>query len=252
MMALAPAYRMALELPPARQPLPVLKVLYRNTNRIQEYGGRAKEVLHPVEPGKLPEGRSAGDTMRDAVRSKDIAEAGRGFAALSRGAPAGAYDALLHAVQDATDVHRIVLPYRAWDLLDVIGEEHAHTLLRQSVHYCVKSELRAQPDRYIRSRSLLPKLLEQHKLLGRSPGARQGDDAWVERMSQLIFKAAPDEAAEVAAAALAEGMAPTAVGEAIALAANQLVLRDHGRREQELQPESRWGACTATRSGSRL
>jgi len=37
MMALAPAYHMALELPEARRPLPVLKVLYRNTHRIQEY-----------------------------------------------------------------------------------------------------------------------------------------------------------------------------------------------------------------------
>src|SRR6058998_2169742 len=52
MMALAPAYHMARELPPERQPLPVFKVLYRNTNRIQEHGGRASEVLHPVGPGE--------------------------------------------------------------------------------------------------------------------------------------------------------------------------------------------------------
>jgi hypothetical protein len=39
-MALAPAYRMAKELPLNQQPLPVLKVLYRNANRIQEFGGR--------------------------------------------------------------------------------------------------------------------------------------------------------------------------------------------------------------------
>ena len=35
MMALAPALHMAQELPPEWQPLPVFKVLYRNTNRIQ-------------------------------------------------------------------------------------------------------------------------------------------------------------------------------------------------------------------------
>ena len=34
-MALGPAYEMAQELPEALRPLPVLKVLYRNTNRIQ-------------------------------------------------------------------------------------------------------------------------------------------------------------------------------------------------------------------------
>ena len=49
MMALAPALHMAGELPAAMQPLPVFKVLYRNTNRIQEKGGRKEEVLHPVK-----------------------------------------------------------------------------------------------------------------------------------------------------------------------------------------------------------
>jgi hypothetical protein len=39
MMALAPALHMAQELPTELQPLPVFKVLYRNTNRIQERGG---------------------------------------------------------------------------------------------------------------------------------------------------------------------------------------------------------------------
>jgi hypothetical protein len=52
-------------------------------------------------------------------------------------------------------------------------------------------------------------------------------------MSQTIFKSTPEQAAEAAAAALAEGMSPAALGEAISLAANQLVLRDMGRRPQE-------------------
>jgi len=47
-------------------------------------------------------------------------------------------------------------------------------------------------------------------------------------MSQLMFRATPEVAADAAAAALAEGMAPEHVGEAIALASNQLLLRDHG------------------------
>src|SRR5436309_5562313 len=57
MMALAPAYDMAREFPSDRQALPVLKVLYRNTNRIQEFGGRSNEVLHAIAPGSLPDGR---------------------------------------------------------------------------------------------------------------------------------------------------------------------------------------------------
>src|SRR5713226_8428963 len=43
MMALHPAYMMARELPKERQALPVLKVLYRNANRMQETGGRQNE-----------------------------------------------------------------------------------------------------------------------------------------------------------------------------------------------------------------
>src|SRR5258706_10513240 len=40
MMAPAPAFHMSQELPKETQALPVFKVLYRNTNRIQEHGGR--------------------------------------------------------------------------------------------------------------------------------------------------------------------------------------------------------------------
>jgi hypothetical protein len=39
LMALAPAYEMSRELPEPRRALPVLKVLYRNSTRIQEQGG---------------------------------------------------------------------------------------------------------------------------------------------------------------------------------------------------------------------
>ena len=44
------------------------------------------------------------------------------------------------AVHDHTEVHRVVLPYRAWEMLELVGKEQAHTLLRQSVRYCVKAE----------------------------------------------------------------------------------------------------------------
>src|SRR5579872_6807195 len=48
-MALVPAFHMAGELPKDKQALPVLKVLHRNTNRMQAVGGRKKEVLHAIE-----------------------------------------------------------------------------------------------------------------------------------------------------------------------------------------------------------
>jgi len=233
MMALAPSLHMARELPDALQALPVFKVLYRNTNRIQEKGGRIEEVLHPVKPATLPEGRPGGELLREAVRRKDVNEAESAFAALARLGPDDALNHLLYAVQDNTEVHRVVLPYRAWDLLDLIGKEQAHTLLRQSVRYCVKAESWPGSAKWDEPRTLLPTLLERHKLLDRTPGDRKAEDNWVDEFSQTIFKSTPEQAAEAAAAALAEGISPIAVGEAISLAANQLILRDMGRTPRD-------------------
>jgi hypothetical protein len=230
MMALAPAFHMAQELPTELQPLPVFKVLYRNTNRIQEHGGRKDEVLHPVKPAAPP---SSGELLRQAVRSKNVDAAEQTFARIALGTPAEALNELLFAVQDNTEVHRVVLPYRAWDLLGLSGKEQAHTLLRQSVRYCVKAESWARNPDSEDSRALLPKLLEQYQLLGRAPGDRKADDAWVDQMSQTIFKSSPAQAAEAVAAALADGMAPEALGESLTLAANQLILRDIGRTPRD-------------------
>src|SRR5216110_1666061 len=236
MMALAPALHMAHELPAELQPLPVLKVLYRNTNRIQERGGRKEEALHPVKPAMLSEGRASGEVLREAVRNRKVDAAERTLAALAQHSADEAFNGLLFAVQDNTEVHRVVLPYRAWDLLGLIGKEQAHTLLRQSVRYCVKAESWPRNSTRDEPRTLLPKMLEEHKLLGRSPGDRKAEDNWVEQMSQTIFKSTPEQAAEAAATVLAEGMSPSDVGEAITLAANQLVLRDMGRAPKDEVP----------------
>jgi len=229
MMALSPALHMALELPSEQQALPIFKVLYLNTNRIQEHGGRNGEVLRSVKPATLEDTRDAGELLRGQVRKKDLAAAERTLAALAKSSADEAFNDLLFAVQDDTEVHRVVMPYRAWDLLGLVGMEQAHTLLRQSVHYCVKAESWPRNYRPDEPRTLLPTLLDQHTLLGRSPGNREPEAAWIDQLSQTIFKLTPPQAAEAAAAALEEGFAPEAIGEAITLAANQLVLRDFGR-----------------------
>jgi hypothetical protein len=232
-MALAPAYEMARELPKERQPLPVFKVLYRNTNRIQEQGGRQKEVLHGVAPEPLPKDRSGGELLQDATRRAAMDEAERTFAALAKGPVGEAFNHLQFSIQDEVDVHRVVLAWRAWATLDLTGPEQAHTLLRQSVRYCVDAEQyylqqkRPKPE----VRQVLPKLLDQYHLLSKPLGDRKADDAWVEQLCQTIVTGSRDRAADAAAAALAEGIAPEAVGEAISLAANQLVLRDPGRQQ---------------------
>jgi hypothetical protein len=232
LMALAPALHMAGELSGPLQPLPVFKVLYRNTNRIQDRGGRKEEVLHPVKPLANLETRLGPEDLRTAIRRHDVDAAEQTFATMAQLSAEDAFNHLLYSVQDYTEVHRVVLPYRAWSLLDVTGRQHAHTLLRQSVRYCVRNEPKGG-NWGDESRSLLPKLLEQYHLLEKAPGTRAADDAWLEKMLETLLKSTPAQAAEAAAAALAEGIAPDQIGEAISLTANQLVLRDHGRTPRE-------------------
>jgi hypothetical protein len=229
LMALAPAWHMAREMPKDKQALPVLKVLFRNTTRIQEKGGRKDEVLRSTpQPVAVTE---AGTQLREAVRAKKLADAEAVLSVAASDSAQKALDAMLVEVEDATEVHRVVLPYRAWELLPIVGKEYAFTMLRQSVHYCVQAESDNYVKRSAGVRALLPKLLEQHKLLetAKPRERRKVDDAWVEKMSVTLFKSKPDDAAGAVAEALADGIDPEAIGEAIALATNQLVLRDEGR-----------------------
>jgi hypothetical protein len=243
MMALSPAYYMAKEMPKEKQALPIFKVLYRNSNRIQEKGGRKDEVLHTMKGNPAEARKISAETLREAVHRKDMAAAEQDFAALGQDSADAALNALLPTVEEATEVHRVVMVARSWDLLELVGKDQAQTLLRQSVHYCVKND----SDRYMEScggaRKILPKLLDQYKLPGKERGKKAAEDAWVERLSQTIFKSTAEQAAEAAAAALAEGFDPDAIGGAISLAANQLVLRDNGRPKDQAQPNKPVGSC---------
>jgi len=71
--------------------------------------------------------------------------------------------------------------------------------------------------------------------VSKKPGNRKADDAWIEKMCQAIYADNREQAADAVAAALADGIAPADVGEAISLAANRLVLRDPGRTRAEEQ-----------------
>ncbi len=234
-MALAPAFEMAKELPGPRQALPVLKVLYRNAQAIQRTGGRQNEALKPVAPRSLPEGRSGSELLREAIQNRDLAAADAIFAALARRTPEDAYNDLQPIVEeaifpDADGIHCAVLAWRAWATLDLTGKEHAQTLLRQSVHFCMDRERRTDNGLEPSIRTLLPRLLDRHKLIGRTPGTRPAEDAWVDKLAQTITAGNHEQAAVAVAAALAEGFAPGAVGEAISLAANRLLLCDAGRQ----------------------
>ena len=226
-MALGPALKMAGAMPNKLQALPVFKVLFRNTNRIQEKGGRSAEALHRVEEKGSEKAASAQDLLK-MVKSQKVGGTEKMFDSMVRRDVGAAFDALLHSVQEDTEVHRTVLPYRAWELIDVVGKEYASVLLRQSLRYCLRAEKRRRPE-WEEHGKVLTALLDEHKLLGREPGNKRAEDEFIQVLSEAIFAGTPREAASAAASALGEGFTPSEVGEAISLAANQLVLRDHGR-----------------------
>lgn len=228
-MALAPAYEMSRELPESTRALPVLKVLYRNATHIQAKGGRKSEALHPVHATPLPAGQAAGEAIRDACRKDDRAAAEGMFATVAKGSVAEAFDQLQDTVHDDVNVHRTVLAWRAWKLLDFTGPEHAHTLLRQSVLFCCRE--RSRPDHQVQT--TLTKMLDQHKLMGKKLGTRAADDAWIENLAKVIYGQSRERAADAVASAIAEGFAADAIAEAMALAANQLVLHDPGRTKPD-------------------
>jgi hypothetical protein len=218
-MALAPAFQMAKELPERLRPLPVLKVLYRNTQFIQGVGGRKAEKLVPVRPADLPADVRADELLRDTNRRGDKERSEAIFAAIARKPGAAPLDDLLLRVEDRGDVHTTVLVWRAWETLEFTGPEHSHTLLRQSVRHCITE------DAGLASAQSVPKLVQQYRLADRKPGTRRAEDGWIEGMIETILTSRPERALDSVAAALAEGIAPEDVGETIALSANQLVLR---------------------------
>ncbi len=222
MMALTPAYEMAAELPEAEKPLPVLKVLYRNSGRIQGFRRKKPETLRAVEPAELPAGSNAAELLHAAIRVQDIGRAERILGTLTGRSAAEAFDALQATVRDKLNVHGVALAHRAWEIVDLIGEEHAHTLLRQTVHF----NRRGGFD------SGLQKVLGQQleALEGSQSPGREVDDTWVAEMSRTIYESSRADAARAVGRALAEGISPETVGEAISLAANEIILRQTSNR----------------------
>lgn len=232
-MALLPAYEMSKETPANRKALPVLKVLYRSTNQIQAKGGRANEVLHPIEPAPVAGSGDRRNALREAMRSGDVNRAEGIFAGTAENSPLQAYNDLQALVQDDADVHRVVLAYRAWDMLGLTGKQHAHTTLRQSVRYCVSVEksriARNYPEPGIRA--VLPKALERYRSGTKSRRSKEADDAWVRNFCNTLLASTPAQAAYAVAESLAEGFSPSVIGEALSLAATQQTLRDPGREQ---------------------
>ena len=230
-MALIPALQISEELPEKLKPLPVLKVLYRNSSRIQQFGP-TKKTLKPIE-GKADQPVSVdrfGPELRQLVRQADMEQAEQLFATLHQNDSSLAFDTMLYTIADEVDVHRFVLAYRGMGLIDIAGADHSHTLLRQCVRHCVDFEQRrkAKGRKASPIREHIPKLLDEYKLVGKSLGDREPDDEWMKKFSESIYDSSKFEASRVVADAMSEGISPKSICQAISIACNQLTLRQGG------------------------
>lgn len=225
-MAMLPALGMSGLLADKRQPLPVLKVLYRNAQQIQSVGGASKATLEAIHAAEHASQGDVGTMIRDACRKLDVNRGEKLLAGVG-GSPLDAFNALQPAIQDDVNVHRFVFAHRTYGLVGLLGEEYSYSILRQCVRLCADHERdyieRQRPAPAIRE--LVPKLLDQYNLAGKKIGKRDPGDAAVDELSVTIYNNPRDGAAEAVAAALADGIDPEAIGEAISLASNLYVLR---------------------------
>lgn len=240
-MAMLPALQMSTQVEKDRAPLPVLKVLYRNAQQIQSVGGASTAVLQAHHEAEHKAEGDLSQQVRDACRKVDV-ERGEKLLAGVADSPLEMFNALQPAVQDDLNVHRYVFAHRTYGLIGLLGKEHAFSLLRQCVRFCANHEenhiKRNHPASPIRA--LVPKLLDQYKLAGMRPGKRDPGDVEVDKLAQTIYFGPRDRAAEAAAAALADGISPEVVGEAISLASNMYVLRqdEKGKRNWRTHGDS--------------
>jgi hypothetical protein len=226
-MAMLPALHMTDLLPTERRALPVLKVLYRNTQQCQQHGGASVKTLMAIHAAEHAAEGDLGIQIRDAARRGDMEGGEKLFSTVADAPMEEMFNILQPVMQDDINVHRFVFAHRTYGLAQMLGKEHAYNILRQCVRFCVDHEQNRLERNYPEDpiRTLMPKLLDQYKLAGMRPGKRDPGDAWVDETSLAIYNGPRDRAAEIAAAALAEGIDPEVVGEAISLASNLLVLR---------------------------
>lgn len=240
-MALAPAAQMARTLPTERAALPLLKVLYRNAHYTQDVGGPTRQTLTSL-PTQPPDPATA-EAVRAAVNRGDVATAEAVLAELARRSPEDALNAVLLGVEDNHEVHSVVLPWRAWAMLDYLGKEQSLTLLRQSIRKCAqqsRQQAANHADYQTQARARVPRLLEKFRLTGQPAGKRPAEDGWARQFCEGLLGASADAAGEMVAQALAEGFLPEQVGEAISLAGSELVLR----QVADYQGSSRLGRRT--------
>jgi len=231
LMAMMPSYEMAAQTPAPYGSLPVLKVIHRDARFLEDSGAASRDVLEPLGP--LEEGEGQGGLV-ERRRARDVAGAERSLAALQQSSAAQAYEALQTVVRDDMNVHRVVLSWRAHDLLKLAGGDQTVTMLRQSVRFCIdEDERRAnQGNPANEFTKLLPELMEEYRLRGHPTGTRAADEALIEDLAKSFYAMDRVAAARAVAGALTRGFDPEDVGAAISLAATRLLLNDPGQTRE--------------------
>src|SRR5262249_13014856 len=143
---------------------------YRTSTHIHGARCAGEDHLTRVEPVKLDDRAPPCEQLLEATRARKIDQAEQIFAALP-GTPDQTYDDVQLLIQDDLNVHRVVLAWRAWEVLDFIGKDHARDMLRQTVRFC--SDPRHTNPGVHPIRTVLPRLLDAHKLLAAKPGAKK-------------------------------------------------------------------------------
>jgi hypothetical protein len=230
-MAMLPALGLSELLVAERRALPVLKVLYRNSTQIQNLGGASHKTLQAQHDAEHATG-DIGIEIRDACRVADVKKGEALFASLKDASTDQMFNALQPVMADDINVHRFVFAYRTYGLAQMLGKQHAYNILRQCVRFCTSHEQGRISHKSAESpiRTVLPKVLDQYKLAGKTFGTRDPGDAWVDETSRAIYNGPPERSAEIAAAAIADGIDREVLGEAISLASNLLALRQGADR----------------------
>jgi hypothetical protein len=239
LMAIGPALEISERLDARSAPLPLIKIALRNAKALAAANRHSTSTLRSlkvessinadVKPGRYAE------LMKSAVHSGDLAKAESTLAISVSRRPMSAYQELLDVVEESAEVHRVVLAARSWELLDLVGRDRAETMLRQSLRYCVKNEKHREKSPCVPPVDILADALD---VLAKRPitGIRTLSDVELGGLSEELFRASPADAIGVVVERLKIGVSPADVGEAIALGATQLTLRDAGLREKDARP----------------
>jgi len=248
LMAMAPSAEMGEQMAPPLGALPVLKVVHRSARFVRDAGRTHEDALAPLPPDAAADGSG----LVDAMHALEVPAAEARLAASLAQSRAAAFDRVQEVVREDGNVHRVVLSWRAVDLLRFTGEQHALTLLRQSVRYCIEDDGRRAHD----GRAAPPigtvvrELMERHGFAKRAAGTKALDDAQLEKLAETIYAGDGKTAAEAVAAALVDGFDPERSAPRCHSRRRVSSCAIRGRRRS--RRASRRAACTARRSACTL